>query len=103
MDTFQPDVDVSSELNLPISVYLKTFFSGLSVLFVLLDIFAAFDTVVHHILIPRLEQWVCIMGSAINWSCSYFDDRSLTVLLDDSSSPSVPLFSHSFFPFIYFH
>ena len=46
---------------------------------VLLDLSAAFDTVEHAILLQRLEDWVGISGSALNWFKSYLKDRKYFV------------------------
>uniref|UniRef100_A0A8C6PJA8 Reverse transcriptase domain-containing protein n=1 Tax=Nothobranchius furzeri TaxID=105023 RepID=A0A8C6PJA8_NOTFU len=65
--------------------------SGSHVALVMLDLSAAFDTVDHDILLSRLENLVGIKGSALDWFCSYFDNRSIRVRMDDSSSPSAAL------------
>lgn len=45
--------------------------SGTYVILVLLDLTAAFDTVVHEILISWMEQWVGIKGTTLEWFRSY--------------------------------
>ncbi len=65
--------------------------SGDSVILVLLDLTAAFDTVDHEILISRLDQWVGIRGVALEWFRSYLADRTFCVSLGDSVSSSAPL------------
>lgn len=42
---------------------------------VLLNLTAAFDTVDHTILQQRLEDWVEISGTLLNWFKSYLEDR----------------------------
>ena len=42
----------------------------------LLDLSAVLDTVDHAILLQRLEDWVGISGSALNWFKSYLEDRN---------------------------
>jgi hypothetical protein len=65
--------------------------SGDSVILVLLDLTAAFDTVDHVVLLSRLEQWVGIRGSALEWIRSYLTDRTFCVNLGDSVSSVAPL------------
>lgn len=57
----------------------------------LLDLTSAFDTVDHAILLFRLEQWVEITGSALQWFRSYVSDRFLCVSVDDFTSNSAAL------------
>lgn len=64
--------------------------SGKSVLLVLLDLTAAFDTVDHNILIYRLEHHVGIRGTALEWFKSYLSDRSFSVSLGKFHSSSAP-------------
>ena len=56
----------------------------------LLDLSSAFDTVHHSILINRLEQWVGIKGTALDWFRSYLSDRSFSVVIGEASSSQVP-------------
>ena len=58
---------------------------------VLLDLSAAFDTVDHAILLHRLEHWVGLSGTVLNWLKSYLEDRSFTVTIGNWSSSSTPL------------
>lgn len=53
--------------------------SGDSVVLVLLDLTAAFDTVHHEILIARLEHWVGVKGVALDWFRSYLKERTFCV------------------------
>uniref|UniRef100_A0A8C5AN71 Reverse transcriptase domain-containing protein n=1 Tax=Gadus morhua TaxID=8049 RepID=A0A8C5AN71_GADMO len=65
--------------------------SGHSVVLVLLDLTAAFDTVDLDILIARLEQWVGVSGTALKWFRSYLTQRSFCVSLAEHVSSTVPL------------
>lgn len=47
---------------------------------VLLDLSADFDTVCHSILIERLETWLGISGTALEWFKSYLTDRKASLL-----------------------
>ena len=45
----------------------------------LLDLSAAFDTIVHNILITRLSTWYGISGTALSWFTSYLTDRQQSI------------------------
>ena len=47
-----------------------------SVLLVLLDLGAAFDTVDHNVFMNVLEKHVGVTGLALKWFASYLSDRS---------------------------
>ena len=53
---------------------------------VLLDLSAAFDTVDHNILLDRLEQWVGLTGTVLNWFKSYIQDRDYFVAIGNYKS-----------------
>ena len=53
---------------------------------VLLDLSAAFDTVDHAILLERMENYVGISGTSLQWFRSYLSDRSQYVHYDGCSS-----------------
>lgn len=55
---------------------LLTVDAGSSVVLVLLNLSAAFDTVDHTVLFSRLEQFVGIQGKALNWFQSFFKEYS---------------------------
>uniref|UniRef100_A0A8C6P2A8 Reverse transcriptase domain-containing protein n=1 Tax=Nothobranchius furzeri TaxID=105023 RepID=A0A8C6P2A8_NOTFU len=65
--------------------------SGFHVLLLLLDLTAAFNTVDHTILLSRLEYWVGVTGTALEWFKSYLNVRCFSVHVRDCSSPNVPL------------
>ena len=58
---------------------------------VLLDLTAAFDTVDHNILLSRLEHWVGIKGSALEFFRSYLTGRSFSVKIGEAQSSTAPL------------
>uniref|UniRef100_A0A8C6M722 Reverse transcriptase domain-containing protein n=1 Tax=Nothobranchius furzeri TaxID=105023 RepID=A0A8C6M722_NOTFU len=71
-------------------IYLATD-AGDCVVLVLLDLTAAFDTVDHAVLFSRLEHWVGISGTALEWFRSYLAGRTFCVSLGDYVSSSAPL------------
>ena len=70
---------------------LLTLDSGENAILILLDLSAAFDTVDHNTLLSRLEQWVGISSTALQWFSSYLTNRSFTVSIGQFSSPSAPV------------
>lgn len=70
---------------------LLTLDSGNNAVLVLLDLRAAFDTVDHGTLLERLEQWVGIKGTALNWFHSYLHQRTYSVNIGQYTSSPAPV------------
>uniref|UniRef100_A0A8C6LI35 Reverse transcriptase domain-containing protein n=1 Tax=Nothobranchius furzeri TaxID=105023 RepID=A0A8C6LI35_NOTFU len=66
-------------------IYLATD-SGNSVLLLLLDLTAAFDTIDHEVLLHRLHHYVGISGLALEWFRSYLTNRKMCVRMGSYSS-----------------
>ncbi len=62
-----------------------------TVMLVLLDLSAAFDTIDHNILLNRLEKRCGITGTALKWFASYLADRTQSVSVNCSHSGKQPL------------
>ena len=60
--------------------------NGNSVILVLLDLSAAFDTVNHDLLLSRLEKRFEITGTVLNWFKSYLCSRTQFVSINQSHS-----------------
>ena len=58
---------------------------------VLLHLSAAFDTVDHAILLQRLEDWVGISGSVLNYFKSYLEDRKYLVEIGTCVSDQIAM------------
>ena len=55
----------------------------------LLDLSAAFDTIVHNIIIKRLSLWYGISGTALNWFLSYIPGRHQTIKIANCFSAAL--------------
>ena len=53
---------------------------------VLLDLSATFDTGDHNILLDRLDNWVELSGTVLNWFESYLKDRDYFVSIGNNTS-----------------
>ena len=61
------------------------------VVFVLLDLTAAFDMVDHSVLLSHLSNYVGVHGTVLKWITSYLSSRTFSVMVGDLSSSSSPL------------
>ncbi len=57
-----------------------------TVMLVLLDLLAAFDTIDHNILFKRMERICGIKGNAFKFLKSYLTDRKQKVVIGDNES-----------------
>ena len=57
-------------------------------LLILLDLSAAFDTIVHDILVDKLRNCFGIDGTVLAWIKSYLNDRQQQIKIDDVVSDS---------------
>ena len=71
--------------------FLRAIDNKKSVLLLMLDLSAAFDTVDHTILINRLKTRLGIGGVALNWFKSYLTNRKYCVKINNVSSEYVSL------------
>ena len=60
--------------------------SGRITVLVLLDLSVAFDTVDHNILLDRLENWLGLSGTVLNWFESYLKGRDYFVSVGNYTS-----------------
>ena len=65
---------------------LRTVDRGCTVVSLLLDLSAAFDTVDHGLLLPRLNTRFGVKGKVLAWFKSYLTDRSQFVSINGSNS-----------------
>ena len=56
-----------------------------------LDISAAFDSVIHDVLVQRLEEEFVVTGTCRQWIQGYLTGRSFTVRVGQSTSSPIPM------------
>ena len=63
---------------------------------VLFDLSAAFGTIDHQIVLQRLEQFISIKGTALNWFKSYFqiDSNSCKLIMSHLCAPKLTTVFH---------
>ena len=61
------------------------------VIFLLFDLSAAFDTIDHDILLSRLQKYIGLRDTALNWFPSYLSQRQHSVLINGVKSKTAPL------------
>ena len=99
---FNTIVNIRSELGLPgvykcgsvtisfsgtlLTTFLDALDSGSSAILLMLDLFAAFDTIYHDILLSRLCNVYSITGDALDWFRSYLTSRIQRVVIEDTVS-----------------
>ncbi len=83
---FRKHLSTESALLRVLNDILLSIDTGNSVVLLLLDLSAEFDTVDHSILISRLEHCVGICGSVLKWSKSYLNNITFSVCVDGCSS-----------------
>ena len=64
---------------------------GDSVLLVLLDLSAAFDTIEHSLLVQLMENVLGMSGTVLAWFCSYLKNRKQAVVINNAVSQSSQL------------
>jgi hypothetical protein len=64
---------------------------GDSILLVLLDLSAAFDTIEHSLLLQLMEHVLGISGTVLAWFCSYLKNRTQSVVINNAVSKSSQL------------
>jgi len=63
---------------------------GMMTLVVLLDYYAAFDTVDHSVMLELLNQKFGVRGNALKWHQSYLHGRTCSVVADGLTSQCRP-------------
>ena len=62
-----------------------------AMMFVMLDLSAAFDTIDHAHLFKLLQDEYGVRGTALAWFWAYMEDRTYRVQIDSTTSERIPL------------
>ena len=89
---FIPNRSCLQQLLSTFSIIYKNYSSHNQTDIIFLDFCKAFDTISHHLLLHKLQNFG-ITGNLFNWFCSYLSCRSQSVAIDGTFSSKLPVTS----------